>query len=67
MEEDTESKYHMWREIRKRKELEKVHIGDTKFNVTTIMNQHKKDVEFLRRNNAIAKYEHEKNHEINWK
>ena len=45
---------------------ESVHRRETKFNVTTRMNRHRKDVEYLRTNNAIAKHIQETKHKINW-
>ena len=49
------------------KGYEKVYIGNTKFNVITRMNKHKKEVEYQRINNAVAKHVQETNYEINWK
>ena len=48
-----------------RKQREIAYTGETKFNVTRRLDQHKKDVEY-RGTNAIAKHVQETNHEINW-
>ena len=77
MEKETKYKYHKKREKVKKEaqgvvckieceECGKLFIGETRFNEATRMNQHKKDVEYQRTNNAIAKHVQETKHEINW-
>ena len=48
------------------KDCEKIYIGETKFAMKKRIEQHKKDVNFGRTNNMIAKHVKNSNDQIDW-